>query len=168
MELCFYLFYSLFFFLNPLNSTRRKEKQLFLFFFPPTLLVCRLSCAGVLGLLYILKAYFSTKQSGFTKQKDFHFHPILSLPTWPDRLSSNGGKHAVPVRVAVPYINTKRIAASGHDWMQRTRDMSVSFNYLKAQVTHPATFCVSPQGDFLSILANAQESDVQKVTFLSL
>lgn len=54
----------------------------------------------------------------------------------------------------------RKIAASGNDWILVTQDFSVSFNYRKAQVTSPATFWASPHGDFLQVLANAQESDV--------
>lgn len=65
----------------------------------------------------------------------------------------------VIAQVAFPAHQNRKIAASGSDWMLGTQHISVSLNYHKAHVTS-ATFRASPHGDFLQVLANAQESDV--------
>lgn len=71
------------------------------------------------------------------------------------------GEHTLlHTEVSVLALWKKNIAASGHDRIQGTQNVPVWFNCLKAQATHSATLCASPHGDFLWVLANAQEFDV--------
>lgn len=78
----------------------------------------------------------------------------------PGPFATKRGNTSVIAEGVSPAHQHGKIAASGNGWIQGTRAVSVSFNYLKARVTYPATVRTSPHGDFLLVLAHVREPGV--------
>lgn len=140
------------FYFSPITPGENKINVLF-----HSLIMAALFLSSAWTSVYLQGLFFNRTVRVY-KVKEFPLPSLLGY-CW-NGCKMGGETHRLLQMWPLPAHPNRKMAAPGNDWVQGTGDISVSFNYLKTQVTYPAFFCVSPLGNFLRVLANAQESDV--------